>query len=68
MAHLNLYKNTAYKTVYQGASALQPFHQKDLLTRLGCINWILRDTSRLASLLAGERGLFSFGNYLGVST
>jgi hypothetical protein len=46
MANLYLHQTTAYESVSQGASGLQPFLSKDVSTVPGCIHRVLRSTSR----------------------
>jgi len=46
MENLYLHQTTAYESVSQGASGLQPFHPKDVSTVPGCINRVLRSTLR----------------------
>ncbi len=46
MEDLCLCEITKYLPASYGASGLQAFHQKDVSTVPGCINWVLRSTSR----------------------
>jgi hypothetical protein len=46
MEDLCLCEITKYLPESHGASGLQAFHQKDVSTLSGCINWVLRPTSR----------------------
>ena len=46
MEDLCLCEITKYLPASYGASGLQAFHQKDVSTGLGCINWVLRSTLR----------------------
>ncbi len=46
MANLNFYAIKVDEPLGEGFSVLQAFHETDLLTRPGCIEWGLMDTSR----------------------
>ena len=46
MANLYLHQTTAYESVSQGASGLQPIYLKDVSTVPGCIHRVLRSTLR----------------------
>jgi hypothetical protein len=46
MEDLCLCEITKYLPASYGANGLQAFHQKDVSTLPGCINWVLRPTSR----------------------
>jgi len=46
MVNLYLYKNSDIGAEGLVRYALQPIYQKDVSVRHGCINWVLRSTSR----------------------
>jgi hypothetical protein len=46
MANIYLVEDRAHEPLSQGASGLQPFNPKDVSTVPGCIQLVLRDTSR----------------------
>ena len=46
MEYLRMCGITKYLPESHGTSGLQAFHQKDISTLPGCINWVLRDKWR----------------------